>query len=360
MALRQFLSFDAFPSGAIVTSSVAQFLPGAGVSDAYPGYGGMTVGSGAAPAGAAITSGWMRGQWYGYPLAGNGAGGCSCFGIPMSVISDGVSRATYIGFRWSRSAGLGGHGVMLSNNLSAFQAILPLGSTTYGQINFIEILIDRVNKLLTVWIDGAQYSSVFFDYVAYANGADTTLWFGSPYNSGYPSNYGTVAYWYMRDFYSLDDTQDSSLCSRLGPVDVRPAALAGVTAPNWISSDAGTPLADFTSPLTATSTTWTAPTQTEPPTMDPIQVQLANTGLVNGENILAVKADVSATRPGGYVFAPQASVKYNNQTAAGKTLAYPTGNAIVYNQNAFLMEKAPDGSIWSPSSLAAAVMTLTP
>jgi hypothetical protein len=361
VALRQFLSFDYFPSNGVAngTSFYTPFYPGAVGND--PGGQGLFAGPTAGPVGAAIATGWLRGVFYGYSLAGNGAGGCSCFGLPMSTISDVTTRATYIGFRYARSTQAVGQvtppGAVLTNSGGTIQTILPYNATAANQIAYIEVLIDRLNKVLTVWVDGTQFSSAFFDYTAYANGADTTLWFGAPFNFGYTGGNSTT--WYVRDFYSLDDTQDSTLCSRLGPVDVRPAALGSVTAPNWISSDSQPALADLSTPFGAAAT-WPIPTQTEPTSMDPLQFTLSNGGLVSNERILAVKADISAQRPGGFMFSPQITVKYNNQTAQARQMVYPTPNALVFNQNAFLLEKAPDGTAWTPQALAGAVATLTP
>lgn len=357
MALRQFFSFDAWAqaTSGITAANLVQFFPGATAYD--PANGGFITGTPAAPTGAAITTGWVRGQWQGYTLAGNGAGGCSCIGLPMSKLSDVTTNASYFGFRYCRNSLSFGPSVSL-NSTGGTQVILPAAAIPAGQISYVEFLIDRVNKLLTVWIDGAQYSSAFFDYTSFAASADTTLWFGTPYNYGYPG--GGVGYWWMRDFYSLDDTGDSSLCSRLGPVDVRPALLSSVTAPNWVSSDAQTPLIDLNTQFGAAAANWTGPTLTEPTTMDTLTAQFSNANLVAGENILGFKMDVSALRQAGFLFNPTPTIKYNNQTVTGKQLTYPNGNAMVYNQNTFLLEKAPDGSAWTPASLAAAVMTLAP
>ncbi|BDD79831.1 hypothetical protein [Burkholderia phage FLC9] len=274
--------------------------------------------------------------------------------VPYQNISDFSTRRSFFGFRIQVSSNTGGpyFVVQLKNSAATSQNLLLNTQLAANTSQFVEIMFDRANTLIVVWVDGVQVSSTFFDFNAFvaADGV-AGLYFAGNAN---------LASCQFRDFYFLDDTQDATLCDRLGPVDVRASALSAVSAPNWVSSDSQSALTDLSTVLGTTTPTLNGPTLTEPPSMDPLTFNLSNANLVPGERILAVKADISAQRNGGYVYAPQITVGYNGQTANGKKMTYPVPSTLVFNQNAFLMEKAPDNTVWTPQAVAAAVATLTP
>jgi hypothetical protein len=286
--------------------------------------------------------------------------GRSYFWHPYQNISDFTTGRSFIGFRFntnSNSAATTGGGFLeLFNTANTTQVVVPLNIFTANLNQYCEVMFDRVNKLIVVWLDGVQVSSTFFDFNSFvsADGKANLRW--GCFNAGWSAPFT----WKFRDAYFIDDTQDATQCNRLGPVDIRPAALASAVAPNWTSSDSATPLADLSTVLGTTTATQTLPTQTEPPSMDPVTLQFSASGAVASEPIVAFRADVSASRAAGYLFAPQATVKYNGTTVSGKQLIYPNGATMVYNQNAYLSEKAPDGSAWTPANIAATQLILTP
>lgn len=309
--------------------------------------------------GSGATAGWLlgTGNTIAYPNPNYGNYNPS-FGVPYQNISDFTTRRSFIGFRFqtSNNTAQGQVPLLFLKNTAGQQQNLVL--TTQLALNtpqYIEVMIDRANTTVVVWLDGVQVSSTFFDFNAFvaADGL-ATLYFGPTINANVLNN------WQMRDVYFIDDTQDATQCNRLGPVDINPAPLVSASAPNWTSSDSQTPLIDLTTVLGTTNATQIAPTIKEPPTMDPVVLGFSSANLVPSEKILAVRGDVSAQRSAGYIFSPVTTLKYNNQTVNGKPLTYPNGNAMVYNQNAFLMEQAPDGTAWSAAALAATAVTLTP
>jgi hypothetical protein len=278
------------------------------------------------------------------------------FGVPYQNVSDFTTRRSYFGFRHQiGNAGNPTAIVRLINTAGTSQTIVSNTQLLQGLNQYIEVMFDRVNKLIVVWIDNVQVSSTFFDFNAFvAADGNASLYFGAA------TVQGVNFLWQMRDFYFLDDTQDATQCNRLGPVDIRQSVPASIAAPNWISSDSGTPLSDLTTILGTSAATQTLPTQTEPTTMDPMVIGFGTGNVVNGEKIVAFKADVSAQRAAGYIFNPTTKVALGAASANGKTLSYPVGNAMIFNQNAFLQETAPDGSAWTPNSIQSATLTLTP
>lgn len=339
MAIREFWGTEGLPPYTTGTAIVNYIRPDMLLRDNTAGGIVKTAGN------------WLQG-FYG----NNGFPYSPAFGVPYQNVSDFTTRRSYIGFRHQINNVTTATPILrLINTAGTIQNVVLNTQLILSLNQYIEVMFDRVNKLIVVWVDNVQVSSTFFDFNAFvAADGNAALYFGAATN-------GTLNWqWQMRDFYFLDDTQDATQCNRLGPVDVRQTVPASITAPNWVSSDSGTPLADLTTPLGITAASQTLPTQTEPATMDPMTIGFGTGNIVTGEKIVAFKADVSAQRTAGYIFNPATKVALGAASVNGKTLVYPVGNAMYYNQNAFLQETAPDGSAWTPNSIQSAVLTLTP
>lgn len=362
MAIRDFWCFEGLPNpGSQYYSTLLTTAPTAFMRNdwVYNGYnctvdtsslaGWLTLGSAAFQA---YNNGYLY-WWAGY-------GGV---GVPYGNVSNFSTPQSYIGFRvqYSSSVNAITNLLYMVNAAGTGQILVPASAVVKGNQSYVEVLIDRQNSVFTVWVDGVQFSSTSFNFTNFANGGAVSLYFGS-YSSVYnaSSANGGDGYFRIRDVYFLDNTQDATQCSRLGPIDIRLQPLASATAPNWISSDSSTPLADLSTVLGTTAATQTLPTIQSPGSRDPLTLQLANTSLVANEPIIGLKVDVSAVRNPGYVFSPVGKLSYNGQTLTGPALQYPVGGTYVYNQNAILTEKAPDGTVWTAASLAAASLALTP
>lgn len=344
MALKEFWGFDGLPAYT-TGSTVATFLRGdLTITNTYFGYGTMI-----------LSSGWLSFQTNTNPYPNPNYGTYSpTLNLPYQNVSDFTTRRSFVGFRvQTNNIANASYMLRLINTAAASQTLLSNTQLALNTSQYVEIMIDRLNTQIVVWIDGVQQPPVFFDFNAFtAADGKATLAFGM--------NTAANFIWQMRDVYFLDDTQDSTQCNRLGPIDIRPAPLVSALAPNWTSSDSGTPLSDLSTVLGITTPTQTAPYLQEPTTMDPVTLQFGNTGVVASEPILGFRADISAQRTASYLFAPQTTVKYNGQTVNGNKLTFPNGAQMYYNQNAYLAEKAPDGSSWTPASIAATQLVLTP
>ena len=346
MAIRDYWGFDNLPAITSGTGIVAFLRGDITVTGVYSIYGQITS---------------VAGGWLGF-TAGNNPYPNTNYGVytpsmnhPYQALSDFTTRRSFIGFRINMNNNSVGTPVLsLSNTAGTKQALLTNTQLGVNINQYVEVMIDRANTQIVVWIDGVAQPPVFFDFNAFVSVDNKcNLVWGTNGN-------GPLYYFQIRDVYFLDDTQDATLCNRLGSIDIAPCALASVTAPNWTSSDSATPLADLSTVLGTTIATQTNPLQTEPPSMDPVQFQLSNAGLLPSEQILAVKADLSGLRTPSYAFAPKASMAINGQTVQGKQLTYPNGAQYYWNQNMFVLEKAPDGTAWTPQALAGMVATLTP
>lgn len=355
MAIKEFLRFDHLPTGSFVANS----NPGNLLSFSRPDWLYDTVQYGLVDV--TTKPGWLTQTNQAVYNGSNYVSYYAGIGLPYNNVSDPSTGRTWFGFRCWVNSPIGRLTQMfyLKNAAGTVQNFLPVTLLTKNLSQYVEIMFDRVNLLYVVWIDGVQVATGFFDFNTFMAGAGA-FYFGQNVALATGASSSVDGYWSIRDVYVVDDTQDSTVCNRLGPVDVIAAPLTAVTAPNWTSSDSQTPLFDLTTILGTTTATQTLPTLNEPTTMDSVQVAFGGTGVIPGESIMAFKADVSAQRIGGYIFAPLTSVKYNGQTVAGKQLTYAAGNTMVYNQRAFLLEKAPDGSAWSANAIAGTTLTLTP
>ena len=351
MALREFWPFEALPniSGANLAASPLAFLrPDVGLTVSV---GGTTCSVLQSDGTLQLSSSWQNSQVNAAALT-----------IPYGNVSDFTTDKSFIGMRYRNTMGTTGQvsalmAAWLTNGAGTVQPLINLPLVTAAPYQYYEIMIDRTNKQIVTWLDNVQQAPVAFDFNGFVNGGACTLSLGVRFtvgtiNSSFSSNF--------RDVYFVDDTQDATQCTRLGPVGTAPAPLASATAPNYVSSDSGTPLSDLSTILGTTAATQTLPTQTSPATLDPITLGVSNANINAAMPILGVKMDVSASRSGGSGFVLTGGAKFNGQTSTGKKVQFVTPNLMYYNQNALLAEKAPDGTNWTPASVAAAQFTLTP
>lgn len=351
MALREFWPFEALPNitGTSLAASPLPFLR----NDI-----GLTVAVGGTTASVLQSDGTfqMSSTWQ------NSQTNAAALTIPYGNVSDFTTDKSFIGMRYRNTMGTvtqvsALQAAWLTNGSGTVQPLISLPLLTLCPYQYFEIMIDRTNKQIVTWIDNVQQPPVAFDFNGFVNGGACTLSLGVRFavgtiNSSFSSNF--------RDVYFVDDTQDATQCTRLGPVGTVPAPLTSATAPNYVSSDSGTPLSDLSTILGTTAATQTLPTLTSPASLDPITLGVSNTNINAALPILGVKVDVSASRSGGSGFVLNGAAKFNGQTVAGKKVQFVTPGQMYYNQNALLAEKAPDGTNWTPASVAAAQFTLTP
>lgn len=353
MALREFWPFEALPNivgTTLATSPIAFLRPDAGLA--------LTAGA-TTTASIAQADGTLF-----FSVSGiNSSVNQAAITVPYANVSDFTTRRSFIGMRYRNTMNTSQvtagsvWSAWLNNGTGAQQALISLPLAASLPEQYFEIMIDRVNKQIVTWIDNVQQPPVSFDFNAFVNGGACTLSLGLRFqigtvNPGYTAN--------LRHVYFVDDTQDATQCSRLGPVGTVAAPLVSATAPNYVSSDSGTPLSDLSTVLGTTAATQTQPTLTSPSSLDPITLGVSNVNIDPNLPILGVKMDVSAQRIGGTGLVVHGGAKYNNQSIDGNALMYSTPNTMVYNQRAILSEVAPDGTPWTPASLAGTAFSLTP
>lgn len=102
-------------------------------------------------------------------------------------------------------------------------------ANTLNQDYYVEIFIDRTNKVFQVYVNGTQVKSGNIAAASIVTGGNGFYWFG-PWNSGLTANASRA----FRDFYWLD--VDSTTPGRLGPVRSNMSPIAAALAPNYATT----------------------------------------------------------------------------------------------------------------------------
>lgn len=280
------------------------------------------------------------------------------FGIPYAAVSDYTQRRSFIGFRFlfnNLNAGAVSSACNLVNAAGTSQILVPTSILTANVEQYIEIMIDRANKVFVVWVDGVKTNTTIFDFNAFM-GTTGNLFFGTTFVIASTLSNNT---WQIKNVYFVDDTQDATLCYRLGPVAPTDVTLSAVSAPNWTSSDSGTPLADLTTPMIAGGGAEIAPLQNMSATLDPIVATLSASPLDSTLAVIALKTYCTSQMVTGPAVSFQTEFDYNSATKAGNKLTY-TGTSMRYNQTIGLETTAADGTPLTFANINLTQLKLTP
>jgi hypothetical protein len=226
------------------------------------------------------------------------------------------------------------------------------GANVLNQDYYVEVFIDRTNRVYQVWINGVQVKSGTIAAASVVSGGNGFYWFG-PWNSGLIASASRA----FRDFYFLD--VDATTLGRLGSIRSNLAALSAVSAPNYTlnagSSGASDALSAFNyaypTPPVAT------PNETNAVT-DDVLTSTFNTSVPSTTSIVAVE----------YRHASQSTSAANlgvALTSGGTTqnkpaYAFADTNTMKYGRRAVLATTAVDGSAWTPAKVNATQLLLTP
>lgn len=284
-------------------------------------------------------------------ITGGGApsSALSCMNVTSNSVQDKTQRASWMGWRMRKMNTaidtLGGYCPMICFGLNFLPYNTPgLATKAVGQDAFVEFCFDRVNNVVTAWVDGTLIS--------------TTPITSANLLSNYVISINKTASWDLRDFYFLDDTQDNTQCTRLGAVRLAPIGLTNVNQADWTTSDSSVAANWLASPLT--STTLTLPTVTNAIDQASMTMQLTVTQATY-EKMLGVQMSVAGQRTtlnGQSGFTP--SFTYNSVKDTDTKLTFTTTSVFEYTKRFLLREKGPDGNPWTPASFGATVLTLNP
>lgn len=293
--LRGLFSFDHVPHAAVGSSAGLDEATAQAFMTNYNGYG-FAVDSSPIPL--AITN-WASGTvqdaegvWMASSAGGAGGGGtllgAKGWAIPIGTVMDWTTTASYIGFRMKMGTVLSptayGGSLYTPNPATLAIPYVWIGSptgTVYGGILslidtvkfpnanwvtgvsvYVEIKIDRTNKLITVWVDNVMLTQFVFDPTQIT--AASQLVFGSSGN--WATSQSSVGMTVMfKDMYFVDNTQDARVPNgRLGLLTGKQFAMASAAGTGWTSSDSQALLTDLTTPITQSAGSLAAPLVTSP------------------------------------------------------------------------------------------------
>lgn len=264
--------------------------------------------------------------------------------IPFTGLTDFTSPKTVLGFRYTLPAGMRGDSTMTIGGVTTgFQEI---GLPTAPSTSYVELVCDRVTKEISYFVNGEFKLKKVSTVVPIAAGQAMSFT---------TSRYGNAAM-ALKDFYFIDDTQDDTPCTRLGPVTVKAIDVNSALAPDWVASNAAAPLDVINTPYTTTASI-TAPVLSSPESLATMELGLA--GLANaGDNVKAVMFAVASRRLPSSAVGIDLGIKLDDVTLVGATARY-IGDAITYG-NSGVFTKLPDGSAWTADKLKTIKLTLKP
>lgn len=165
---------------------------------------------------------------------------------------------------------------------------------------------------------------------------------------------GVNTQWGFKDIYWLDDTEDDTLCTFLGPQMVIPVTLSVDSADGWVASS-GTVQSVLDTPVT-TSTPDT-PTITSPELSQPLiatmSLNVSNIDSINGIGVTGAMLRQDGT-------ASKAGFSLVKDGASSDTITLSPGTTMVHNQRPVAFEKAPDGTRLTIEIVNATKLYLTP
>jgi hypothetical protein len=266
----------------------------------------------------------------------------------VPLLQGGVTKA-YIGFRtWSSVIPAPGTSSVFGVASSATAVPTALVNETQlarvvNVTQYVEVMLDIANNQYSAWVDGLK----IVDKAALVAGF-TYLVFGSNAVTTNSCNFS------FQDFYFVD--ADATLPNtRLGPIQSALATIAAVSAPNYTSSDAKTPLADFTTAYSAAPAA--TPNITNAATNDPVTVNFTSQAPA-GAGMIAVQYKMAA------------SVTATAQMSAQLKQASTTKNLPTYTFSDLTMDFGrdlsgvqttdPSGNAWSDAGLAATALIVQP
>ena len=326
MALRAMWGFNHLPQGQVAGTT------GGGFGLGYNGYG---IGvQGGAFSGIYITGNAICTQGNQYVDAN--------FTIVTNLISDTVSPKSIFGFRLKYATLHALIGIQIGTVLTRFS---ELGVTGTGE-SYIEVICDRVTKEISFLVNGVFKLKKVSPAVPMAAGQ--TISFTAPVGS-----YNLI---YWSDFYYIDDTQDDTPCSRLGPVVVVQLNPNSAVGQDWVSSDGKTLLEDIKAPYVSPAS-MTAPTITSPTSLTPLEMAFDPIADVNA-TIIGVGMVLDSMRLPTSQTAVNVSLKNGQAATSLGDLSY--ANDLLTYQASPVSAKAPDGTAWSFAKLSATKIVLTP
>lgn len=219
-----------------------------------------------------------------------------------------------------------------------------------GNEFYLEIEFDWVNKTIKRWVDGIELPATTVTPASVADLLATR-------NIGifFVPGAGVNNRGGFKDIYWVDDTEDSTICRRLGPQTVVPVVLSAQAGSGWTGTG-GVSENTVLNTVINTSTPDT-PVLTSNGVATPIVVDVELPPGSYG-NINAVDVSMAATKVSGSSAALGITFTDGVNTTPSKDIIPPA--ALTHSLKGQIFEKAADGNNWTAAKLNQSVMHLTP
>lgn len=267
----------------------------------------------------------------------------STLNVNCSNITDGVSPRSFMGMHLVHINALSYPCTLSVNNnviIDRSDPILPPWNVPL----FLEVCIDRVNKIVTVYADGEIVKTI-----TGANAICDGYSGGGVWRYGFPStpvasNAGAGDRFTINHCYFTDEVAGETESAKLGPVRLLPIIPATTDGANWVSSDSAKTLNDVLNTAITTTALLTAPVITSPTPTTNLDVTFSS-AVVDTKPVLALQYLFDSRR----VVAE--SVPFTNITYNGivKAIKEPqlSGTTLLYGLPTGIAEKAPDNTPWT-------------
>lgn len=278
----------------------------------------------------------------------------SLLNVACNLITDGVSPKSFIGMQLTYflpptyTSGLEISGVRV---IARDDPALP----DWREAIYLEIGIDRVNKVVEVYCDGVLVKTITgTDAVNICNGyGGTNNWrYGYFATNMSPSSERFV----INNVYFSDEPAGATESAKLGPIKFIPLTPDTTVGTDWVSSDSGKSLNDVLNTAATTTALLTAPVINSAAPASPLDMTFTTTQ----DNALTIKAVQ-------FLFDAR---RLTAETNAGVNIDYSGNNApldppelvgttLRYGMPTSVSMKAPDNTAWTIDKLKASKLTLS-
>ena len=219
-----------------------------------------------------------------------------------------------------------------------------------GKEFYLEIEFDWINKSIRRWVDGVELPA---SPVTPASVADlfATRNVGIFLVAGAgPNNQGG-----FKDMYWIDDTEDGTLCRRLGPQHVVPLSLTGRSGSGWTGTSGAS---ENTVLNTAVNTTTPdTPVLSSNGVLTPVVADLAMPAGTYGQ-INGIEVGLSGAKASGTSGVVDVSVGDGTNVSEVQTITPPT--ILTHSLKGVPFERSPSNALWTPTLIEDAFINLTP
>ncbi len=215
---------------------------------------------------------------------------------------------------------------------------------------YVEFVIDRIENSLTVYVDGVFYKTLAMNNALLVSPTTQLI-----FHNTAAINTTLTTTLQLKDIYFIDDTQDSTPCTRLGAITPRRMTVSAVAAATgW--ANAGTVF----NGLITTAANSVTPVVSSPDSRDPVTADLAVANVAATDRIIAITTALSGRRTSANTAQIEPTLQLGASQRLGKNAAWATTNTMEFCKPLGVHAQAADGTPWTLAKLTASKLILKP